>query len=201
MRSTILFSVIILYSCHEGKTAHPINPAAKRLNDSAVSIATKRHDYAKAISFLDRSLRIDSAYLTAYSNKLLFLEFIKPVNVDMVLETLKKLNTLRPQFPDYYLQIGTIYLKRGDSVTSQKYFADAIIHYDMFLDTMHASNNAYESLLTNKSFALILQGNEKEGHDVLNKVYKLETDSSARKEIARMLQKSRKEVLDSLSIE
>jgi len=193
-----IFLVLILYSC-KTKSSHLVNPVAKKLCDSAISIARKGGDYARTISLLDRATQIDSTYLTAYSYKLFFLRFIRPNNMDKILATLIKLNTLRPEFPDYYFEIGTIYLQRGDSVSSKKYLADAIIHYDMFIDTMHTTNAAYGPLLLYKSFALILQGQEKQGHDLLHQVYELETDTLFRKNITRMLQKSRQEVLDSLS--
>ena len=198
MRILIVFSVFVFSSC--GRYKHTINPEARKLNDSAVYIATRTTDYSKAITLLDQATQIDSTYFTAYNNKFSFLGLLKPIDIDKILKTLKKINQLRPEYPDFYLYIGIIYAKQGDSIISQKYLTDAIVHYDKFLDTMHKSNTAYVLLLLNKAFCLILKGQEKKGDDILKQAYAQEIDTFFKKEIASILVKSRKEILDSLSI-
>ena len=203
MRFSIIIFLFALYSCEGTSTSpkHKINQQAKKLNDSAVYLAINSKDYSTAISLLDKATNIDSNYFIAYNNKFSFLGLQKPSNTDKILETLIRLNKIRPEFPDFYLYISIIYIKRNDTGASQKYLVDAISHYDKYLDTMHKTNAAYELLLINKAFSLILLGKEAKGHDILKQAYDSQIDTFYKEMMAPFLHKSRKEIVDSLSIE
>ena len=72
--------------------------------------------------------------------------------------------------------------------------------YDRILDTMQKSNTGREVFLMNKAYTLIIQGKEKMGHDLLREVYEQE-DTLYKRNLAPILIKSRKELIDSLSFE
>jgi hypothetical protein len=65
-----LFLIIICAAIHcfgqnPGAKTININPKARALNDSAVSLVMDNFHYDKAIDLLNQALQIDSSYLTA----------------------------------------------------------------------------------------------------------------------------------------
>ena len=142
MRFIIIFLFFLSSSCAQrvDKPVHTINPAAKKLNDSAVAIAMHSYEYAKAVKLLDKATQIDSNYFGAYRNKMSFQGLVKPFDADKILVILKSLNRLCPLDPQYYMYIGMLYFKKGDSLTSSTYFTNALLHFDNILDTMHSTS-------------------------------------------------------------
>lgn len=203
MRFIILFLLFSNYGCsqrHE-KNGNPVNPEAKKLNDSAVNIAMHSYDYAKAVTLLDKATLIDSNYFAAYRNKLSFQGLIKPFDVDKILTILKSMNRLRPLDPEYYMNIGMIYFKKGDSTTSSLYFTNAISHFDNILDTIHTTNQGYEVLVMNKAYTLIFQGQDQKGHDLLQKLYESSKDTVMREMLFPVLGKTRQEIINSIAFD
>lgn len=200
MRCIILLFLFAFFSCSRN-TKDSVNPEAKKLLDSAVVQVTHFQDFKRAVSLLDQAIKIDSNYFAAYNTKFAFLGSMKPNDINEMLPTLLKMIKLRPEIPIYYFYAGMIYVKKGDSLTANKYLANADVHFDKFLDTMHQTNSAYELLLSDKAFSLILQGQDQKGRDLLKQVYQLETDSSNRINIATLLAKTRQEILDSILFE
>ena len=99
---------------------HSIHPEALKLNDSAILVATYQQDYATAIKLLGRAIEIDSSFLTAYSNKLIFHVQLK--QLDQALSTANYLTRRRPHNPDYYVTIGMLQEMKGDTISSKKSF-------------------------------------------------------------------------------
>ncbi len=172
---------------------------AKKLTDSAVSVVHS-YDYKNAISLLNQAIEIDSDYVSAYSAKFNFLQSMKPTDKNDLLATILKLIKFKPLFPELYLNAGIIYIQNGDSLSAIKFLSDAEIHFDKLLDTMHKSNSAYEPLIRDKVFCLILEGKEQKGHDLLREFSELEKDSNYRNKMTNALNKSRKEIIDSLKL-
>lgn len=199
MKSYCFLFLILLSSCQNKSSKYPVNSQAKKLNDSAVHLMIYSKDYLRSLELLNEAIKIDSNYFIAYNNKFAVLGLLKPTNSELILETLKKLNTLKPNAPQFYLYIGLIYLKKGDSLNTKKYLTDAISHTDQILDTMHQSNIAYKLMLENKAFCMIISGDEEKGRNIIQQLYNQETNSSYKKKVGSFLTKSRQEIIDSLS--
>ena len=200
MRFIIIFLFFLDSSCAQpvDKLVHTVDPAAKKLNDSAVSIAMHSYDYTKAVELLDKATQIDSNYFGAYRNKMSFQGLVKPFDADKILVIQKSLNRLRPLDPEYYMNIGMLYFKKGDSLTSSTYFSNALLHFDNILDTMHSTSPGYDVLMMQKAYTLIFQGNDQKAHDLLQKLYDTTKDSVAKEMILPALQKTRKDFISEL---
>ena len=200
MRFIIIFLLFLNSSCAQqvDKPVHTVDPAAKKLNDSAVSIAIHSHEFSKAVELLDKATQIDSNYFGAYRNKMGFQGSIKPFDADKMIVILKSLNRLRPLDPQYYMNIGMIYYKKGDSLTSSTYFNDALSHFNSILDTIHTTTPGYDVLVMSKAYTLFFQGQEQNAHDLLQKLYETTKDSVAKEIILPALQKTRKDIIAEL---
>lgn len=197
MRFIIIFLSFLSSSCAQSvdKAIHTVDPAAKKLNDSAVSIAMNLYDYAKAVELLDKATQIDSNYFGAYRNKLSFQGLVKPFDGEKILVIIKSLNRLRPLDPEYYMSIGMLYFKKGDSLTSSTYFSNALLHFNNILDTMHSTSQGYDVLVMQKAYTLFFQGNDKKAYDLLQKLYNTTKDSISKETILPALQKTRKDII------
>src|SRR4051794_18718285 len=109
MTTSKLSIVFVLFLCLSGcaqtdtesKTKHIVNPKARQLNDSAMTLtrSLKDEDYQKAIMLFDQAIEIDSNYTLAYWNKLSFQTQLK--QYDKAIQTAKQLTTLSKS-PYYY---------------------------------------------------------------------------------------------------
>jgi tetratricopeptide (TPR) repeat protein len=197
MRFVIVFLLFVNFGC----TQVDKRSVAKKLNDSAVAIVYHSNDYDKAVELLDKATQIDSNYFGAYKNKMSFQAAIKPFDSDKILEILKSLNRLRPQDPEYYMNIGMLHYRNGDSLVSSSYFKDAILHFDSILDTIHTTTPGYDVLVMNKVYVLFFQGHDQQAHDLLQNLYMSTQDTVAKKMILPALQKTSKDIISELMSE
>ena len=200
MRFIPIFLLFLNSSCAQqtDKAKQAIDPAAKKLNDSAVSIAIHFEQYANAVELLDKATQIDSNYFGAYKNKMSFQSLIKPFDTDKMLVTLKSLNRLRPQDPQYYMNIGTLYYKKGDSLNSSAYFDKALLHFNSILDTIHTTAPGYDVLVIEKAYTLYFQGQDQNAHALLKNLYESTKDSVVKEMLLPTLKKSRQEIIGEL---
>lgn len=198
MRLLILCLFIGFYACGQKTDSrkHSINPAAKNLNDSAMSVAMYEMDLKKAIALLDQAIQIDSNYFLAYTNKLTFQLDIK--QFDGALKTAFTLNRLKPEVPDYYVTTGLLYLLKNDSISAHKFFEKAAAQFNKVLDTMKESEENYKMILSNKALNLVFLGQETEGNKIFKNLYDNEKDEVARESIALFMGKSRQEILNNM---
>ena len=195
MRFLNLFFLFSFCACGQQSKKYSVNPEAKKLNDSAISIARYSMDYKTAVDLLDKAIQIHINYFSAYNNKLSFLGIIKPFDFDKFLIILKNLNRLRPEDPEYYNSIGLLYYKKGDTILSQKYFFAAASHYAKILDTLPKTRSGYDVLIMDQAVNFILIRQESKGKDLLKKVYKETKDSVYKEILFPMINKSRQEIL------
>ena len=197
---TAFLSITALSACGqraEKTSKHKVDSKAHQLNDSAISLTMKSQDsltYVKAISLLNQATAIDSDYYFAYWNKLAFQSQLE--QYDKALLTTKQLLRLKPNAPDYYLSIGMLYEKTGDTTSANKYFHTGLSLYNNLLDTMSTKNKSYNILLMNKSLNLILVGQEKKGNEILKQLYDRQIDETFKEFYSSFMNKSRKEIID-----
>ncbi len=200
MRLLILIFLTGVFACNRASnTRKIINQEAKKLNDSAARVVIKLRDYKKAVFLLDQATVIDSSYVNAYQNKLVYLSTIRPYDTTKIFKTLKTLVRLRPEDPWYLMQLGISHIFfNNDSITAKKYFNEAAISFDKVLDTMHKTNSSYEFLAMNKAFNLIYIGKEKDGKEILQQIYNQESDTTMKQEMWGFINKSRRQILEDL---
>ena len=200
MRNLILFLFLALSACStsSSKPKDTINPQARKLLDSGANEGVHKNDFKKAIFIIDQAIKLDSNYLAAYSTKFSFLGMIRPYDKDKALNTLQNMIRIRPTIPEFYLYSGIIYIEKGDSLMADKYLSLAKVYIDKILDTMSKSNIAYQVLLSDKAYTLILKGEEEKARAMETEILELKMDSLYRAEFLGFLRKSRKEIIDSL---
>ncbi len=141
IKTNILLIFLILgvtTSCHgqdkKGLINHKI---AQTLNDSALSLFMKysyqKDSLKKAVQFLDKAIKEDSSYVTAYSNRVSILCGLG--DCQGALETLEKLITFRKTYPTPFILEGHILEKTGNLYeATQKYkIADSL--YDSLIES------------------------------------------------------------------
>jgi tetratricopeptide (TPR) repeat protein len=193
-KSTIYLLFLTLIACGQKDM---VDSEARKLNDSAVALTMKSFDssaYADAILLLDKATAIDSNYYTAYWNKYSFQWTLK--QYDKALVTAKHLNRIKPDAPDYYVSIGLLYEKLGDTVSARQHFKDALVRYNNILDTMDSKNKNYDNLLINKAVNLIFAGQQTEGNEMLKQLYEKHKDDMYAQAIEMFMNKSRQEIID-----
>ena len=190
MKHLTLLFFLGLISCNQ----HKADSKAKQLTDSAITIWKNTHDDLKALPLLDQALETDSNYFPALSTKLSF-ELTSNMP-DKALRTAKSLIRIKPEVAEYYTAIGLIYEQKHDTISSKKYFTDAIICYDKKLDTMSKSDKKYDMLLSNKAIDLIFIGEQEEGNKILKEIYDRHTDEDYREMVKPYMNKSKQEILN-----
>lgn len=198
MHFSILFLLIGLYACGQqsGNKIHPLDPRAKQLNDSAMFVAMQTGSYGQAIELLDQATRIDSNYLTAYGNKLIFQLELKKFEEALI--TANNLIRINPDAPEHFANFGMIYECKGDTVLSKKFFTQAAKRYDIILDTMNPANKDYDLLLMNKAINLVLVGEQQKGNEILQELYIKQKDETNKQLITLFINKSKQEILNYL---
>jgi len=190
---------LFIFSCSEPDAPKSkINPAARALNDTAcmLSRSGKVEDVLRAIELLDSATNMDHDYFTAYWNKLAFLNQLKQYSRSLA--AAKELSRLKPNDPVFYVTIGTLCEKIGDSISADNYFERGLTLFNTELDTMDSKTKKYDFLMMNKGIDLIMLDREKEGNAILAQLYNENTDSTHRKTIAFYMNKNKKVLLDSL---
>jgi len=150
--------------------------------------------YKKAISLLDSVIEIDTNFYKAYFEKCAIQ--LQLEQYDNALETSKQLNRINPNNPDNFSIIGSIYLKIGDTISSKKCFQKAIIGYDKDANRIFISKKKRNSILLNKAMLLIMYGDEKEGRNILNQLYKDESDINQKEALKQLLNTSKNELME-----
>ena len=194
------FLLIALYSCGQKPAKHKVDPAAVELNNRAMKLV-KFIDNAdsskKAISLLDNATSIDSNYFLGHFNKLMFFNQLK--QFDKAAETMNECIRIKPFAHDLYLAGGILYERIGDSISSKKFFEKSLAICNTVLDTMNKTNRDYEMLVGNEAVNLIMLGDEIKANELLKKLYDSQTDEALKKMTLSMMNKSKKELLASLT--
>lgn len=196
----LAFLLTAHFSCGENSTKFKFNPEAIELNNKAMTLVPfidNPDSSNKALTFLDQATNIDSNYYLGYSNKLMFYYQLK--QFDKVAMTLNKLIQLRPTAHDLYMMSGILYEQMGDSISSINYFQKSLTICNNVLDTMNLRNRDYEMLSMNKAINLIMLGDEVQGNQLLKQLYDSETDSALKELSKSLMNKTKKELLDSMA--
>lgn len=151
----ILF-VLIFSACNSQKN----NPIAKDLNNKAINILISNNDsniqqLQMGLNYLDSAIKIDSNYLTAYTNKISFLIKLKRQN-DAILVCDYLINR-KYSVAELYMMEGFIYENKGDSIRSIKNY---ILARNNFKDRIQKDQNKVSNQI-NLIFSEFMISNDK----------------------------------------
>ena len=194
------FLLIALCSCGQNSTKHKVDPAAVELNNKAMTLVQSIDNpdsSTKAISLLDEATNIDSNYFLGYNNKLMFYYQLK--QFDKAILTINKLIQLRPTAHDLYMMGGVLCERIGDTLSSKAYFQKSLAICNNVLDTINTKDRDHDMFLLNKAINLIMLGDEFEGNQLLKKLYDSQTDDALKELTASFMNKSKKELLNSMT--
>lgn len=196
LRFITFFSFIALYSCQQGAAKREVDPAAVKLNDSAMKYTSYIHNVdslQKAISLLDSATSIESNYFLGHYNKLMFFNELK--QYDKAILTINSLIKLRPSAHDLYLTGGILHERMGDTTSSKAYFQKSMDICNNALDTMAVRNSDYIMLISNKAINLIMLGEQAKADELLQASYNRLTDAEQKQMISSMMNKNKQELL------
>jgi tetratricopeptide (TPR) repeat protein len=114
---------------------------------------------------------------------------------DSAIVTGKQILKVKPHNAFITYQIGELYEKLGDTVTSVEYYKHALSILDTALDTMNVKNEKYNWVKLNKAIVLILLGQKKAGDTIIQDVYNNETLYSNKQYDLSVLNMTRKELV------
>jgi tetratricopeptide (TPR) repeat protein len=129
----------------------------------------------------------------AYMKK--FYSQVRLKHNDSAIITGKQIIKLKPKNALITYEIGELYEKTGDTVTSIEYYKRALVILNTVLDTMNVKSVNYNFLRLNKAVVLILLGQEKAGDDILRDSYNNETLYSNKQYDLSLLHMTRKELI------
>ena len=191
-----LLTLTFYFSCAHPK--HQINPEAKKLNDSAMYMVVHTMPdtvtYKKAITLINRAIKLDSNYFRAYVNKFGFQTQV--AQFDSALVTGKRIIKLRPDAYPIWQMMGSIYEVKGDTVSAKDYYNKALITCDKIIDTMRSENMAYKITQTDKARYLILLRKEKEGRDIFKNLNAKEPEGPFKDVLKEYLSMPRQDFID-----
>ena len=191
-----IIPILLLLACGENNEATNIHNEAIQYCDSAMALSMTEGvvGYERAIKMLDKATEIDTNYYLAYWNKLPLLTELK--QYDKALIAAKHLVRGNPTNPDIYVTTGTLYERLGDTISAKKYYYNGLELYDKYLDTMNSQNNSYNMLLMNKGITLVMMGKDREGNEILKKMYDKQTDKDFKEMLFGFMNKSKEEIMD-----
>lgn len=177
-----------------------VNQTAIQFNDSAVAIISQPYDsfnYSIALSLLETAIRIDSNFYVAYWNKLSVESQLRKYK--QAIETGMKLIAFNPREPQFYGLVGSWYFRIGDSVSSTKYYNQAVILYDQALDTIDTNKIEFKLFKVNRAAILIMLNRSEEAHEILRQMQNIETDEVIKNLIEMVLDKTPQQIYDYLN--
>ncbi len=191
-----IIPLLVLLACGGNNETPKVNEEAMQYCDSAMILSSTDGitSYEKAIVLLDKATELDTNYYLAYWNKLPLLTELK--HYDKALIAAKKLIRANPTNPDIYVTIGTLYERLEDTVSATKYYNNGLELYNKYLDTMTSQTPNYDMLLMNKGITLVMMGKDKEGNNLLKKIYDKQTDKDFKEMLLGFMNKSKVEIMD-----
>jgi tetratricopeptide (TPR) repeat protein len=121
------------------------------------------------IMLLNKAILIDSSYFNAYLNKFSFQNQLKLYKEAIV--TGKQLMKLFPNDAAISIIVGENYERAGDSISARRHYLTSLSITNKQLAILGAKNKRRPSVEYNKAIALIMLGQQKDGHDLLLELY------------------------------
>lgn len=170
------------------------NPSAHKLYDSAINYMMLANNET-ALKFLNSAVAIDSNYYQAFTLKFT-LESLENKYAE-ALGTTKKIISLNPVTPYYFLPAGMLSEKVGDSSSAKVYYQRGINLVDQIVDTIKINSDLYFDLQSTKGLFLVFL-NDPQGQHLLNSLYKNELYKERKAGLSDYVNKSKEEIFSFL---
>jgi tetratricopeptide (TPR) repeat protein len=149
---------------------HKPYPKSKRIHDEAISLylnyPTNKDSIKSVIAQLDKAIKLDSDYFSAWSNKLNFECQLKKYKNAVV--TAQYMTKIFPWENDVLLSLGVLQYKTKQKEAAKATFTKLLQTYNALPEGGQISNNVKADQL-NKGIVLMLTGMDKEGKAYLEK--------------------------------
>jgi len=197
----LILTILIFHSCNNIDKKNDkiqVNEEAMNFNNKGIQLAStfENDSILKAIELFDKAIELQPDFLSAYWNKFIFLNQLG--KTDDAFKTIKAIEKLRPDNPDYKLQVGIFTELSGDSITARKYYIKAEKIYENILDTLTKSNDelsTYQSTLMSKAINLKLLGQEREATNILKNISQNITNDDYKNMVDNFIVMNRKEII------
>jgi len=194
-----ILTILTFISCghtENKKEKNQVNERAKELNNKGIELTmTFNNDsILKAIELFDQATELQPDYYLAHWNKFVFQNQLGQTSE--AFETLKKLETIRPNNPDLKVTAGVLIELNGDSLSARQKFLLADKIYTTILDTLTGETDPQKKTLMNKAVNLKFLGREDEGNKMLEDIKAETKDENLKEMFETFIRMTRKELID-----
>ena len=194
-----LLALLTFISCgqtEKRKEKYKVDLKAQELNNRGVKLALTLNEDSilKAISMLDQATKIQPDYYLAHWNKFIYQNQLG-LTKD-ALTTLKDLEKLTPENPDWKVELGIFMEVNGDSLKAREKYVEADRLYKSILDTLTSKTEPYQMILTNRAVNLKLLGYENEGDKILKEISSKQADTTLKELFECFVTLTRKELIE-----
>ena len=166
----ILVYVLLLFgSCDGQKNKDVYNPKAIQLNNKAIEFL-KTQQYDSALTYLDKSIKIDTSYYLAYGNKSTVYCTLKDFKEALIV-TEKEIE-VKPDLAEGWTFAGMLNDKLGDTLNAVKYYKRSIEIYNERI--LNPDKQKYlKANEINRALSYVLMGQEQIGINEIKKLREL----------------------------
>ncbi len=194
-----IMTILTFISCGQTenkKEKNLVDERAKELNNRGIELTmTYNNDsILKAIDYFNQATELQPDFYLAHWNKFVYQNQLGQITE--AFETLKKLETIRPNNPDLKATAGVFIELSGDSLTARQKFLKADQIYMSILDTLTNETDPQKMTLMNKAVNLKFLGREDEGNKILEDIKAETKDENLKEMFETFIRMTRKELID-----
>lgn len=194
-----ILTILTFISCGQTenkKEKNLVDERAKELNNRGIELTmTYNNDsILKAIDYFNQATELQPDFYLAHWNKFVYQNQLGQITE--AFETLKKLETIRPNNPDLKATAGVFIELSGDSLTARQKFLKADQIYMSILDTLTNETDPQKMTLMNKAVNLKFLGREDEGNKILEDIKAETKDENLKEMFETFIRMTRKELID-----
>jgi tetratricopeptide (TPR) repeat protein len=197
-----ILTILIFFSCgriENKRSDNKVDIKAKELNDKGVELAMsfQNDSIKRAIELFNQAIDLQPDFYLAYWNKFVFQNQLGQKSE--AFETLKKLETLKPNNPELLVTTGIFIELRGDSSTARQKFLKADQIYTSIIDTLSQKTVTYQMTLTSKAVNMKFLGQEDEANKIFENVISQNSNSNLKEMSEKLKTMTRKELMENFN--
>jgi tetratricopeptide (TPR) repeat protein len=183
--------------CDAQAPNHVPKPKAKTLEDSAISkyqrSGAEPAKMKEVFKLLDEAVKEDNLYREGWINKMTLESQMD--QFEAALKTLKRMEQFFPKDLEVQFHTGIMLYKTGKNKEALAMFNKQLDEYNTMLKTNPKSGNA-KGWMINKGIVLILMDRDKEGKQILTKIYNEEKEYYQKSYLAFYINGSKQEIIE-----
>lgn len=190
-RWVLIAVIFLLCACNSKAKREQNRKGAIALSSEAMGLVPfidNGDSLSKALELLDKATTLDSNYLPAYDNKLVFYTARKEYG--KAIATAKTVTRLDPT-ESRFLTTGILYEAAQDSVSARPYFERSLSLCNAILDTMQRQNPNRVTIASHKAANLLMLGDPVQSRAVLKQLFDAEKDPQMKNIITNFAQKDK----------